>query len=209
MHIDHSVALIGAGGHSLVVIEAWIADGRQLSELVLFDQDPRKTDEHRLGLTVRAFEENDIPNGRFHICIGNNAVRLRWGERLQSGGGEAHSIVHPCASVALSARVGGGCFLATRAIVGPQASIGAFTIVNHGAVVDHECRIGAGCHVAPAAVLGGAAKLGNGVLVGANATVLPGVTIGDNAIIGAGAVVLRDVPARATYVGNPAREVRR
>jgi len=43
------------------------------------------------------------------------------------------------------------------------------------------------------------------VWIGGGAIILPGVTVGDNAVIGAGSVVTRDVPARATVVGNPAR----
>ena len=43
-----------------------------------------------------------------------------------------------------------------------------------------------------------------GASISANATILPGVTIGEGAMVGAGAVVVRDVPAHATVVGNPA-----
>jgi acetyltransferase-like isoleucine patch superfamily enzyme len=44
-----------------------------------------------------------------------------------------------------------------------------------------------------------------GASIGANATILPGVTIGRFALVGAGAVVTRDVPDHALFVGNPAR----
>jgi acetyltransferase-like isoleucine patch superfamily enzyme len=37
---------------------------------------------------------------------------------------------------------------------------------------------------------------------------LPGIEVGEEALVGAGAVVLRDVPARAVVVGNPARQIR-
>ena len=47
-----------------------------------------------------------------------------------------------------------------------------------------------------------------GARVGAGAVLLPGVEVGPEAFIGAGAVVLRDVPARAVMVGNPARQIR-
>jgi acetyltransferase-like isoleucine patch superfamily enzyme len=46
-----------------------------------------------------------------------------------------------------------------------------------------------------------------GASIGANATILAGVTIGEKAMVGAGAVVVKDVPANATVVGNPAREL--
>ena len=47
-----------------------------------------------------------------------------------------------------------------------------------------------------------------GARIGSAAVLLPGVEIGEEAFVGAGAVVLRDIPARAVVVGNPARKIR-
>jgi acetyltransferase-like isoleucine patch superfamily enzyme len=47
-----------------------------------------------------------------------------------------------------------------------------------------------------------------GARIGGGAVLLPGIEIGEEAFVGAGAVVLRDVPARALMVGNPARQIR-
>jgi acetyltransferase-like isoleucine patch superfamily enzyme len=47
-----------------------------------------------------------------------------------------------------------------------------------------------------------------GARVGGGAVLCPGVEIGEEAFVGAGAVVVRDVPARALVVGNPARRLR-
>ncbi|HDI1212436.1 TPA: acyltransferase [Aeromonas hydrophila] len=44
--------------------------------------------------------------------------------------------------------------------------------------------------------------------IGANATLLPGVTIGKYAMVGAGSVVIKDVPAYAVVVGNPAKIIK-
>jgi acetyltransferase-like isoleucine patch superfamily enzyme len=44
-----------------------------------------------------------------------------------------------------------------------------------------------------------------GASIGSGATILCGVTIGEEAIIGAGALVTKDVPARTSVAGNPAR----
>lgn len=51
-------------------------------------------------------------------------------------------------------------------------------------------------------------RVKRGASIGANATLLPGITVGEQAMVGAGAVVVRDVPARAVVVGNPARVIR-
>lgn len=45
--------------------------------------------------------------------------------------------------------------------------------------------------------------------IGANVTLLCGITIGEGALIGAGSVVIKDVPAGAVVVGNPARVVKK
>ncbi|WP_201774146.1 sugar O-acetyltransferase [Demequina globuliformis] len=50
--------------------------------------------------------------------------------------------------------------------------------------------------------------IGDNVWLGGGVIVCPGVTIGENAVIGAGSVVVKDVPANAVAVGNPARVVR-
>lgn len=46
-----------------------------------------------------------------------------------------------------------------------------------------------------------------GATIGANATIVCGATIGEYAFIGAGAVVVKDVPAYALMVGNPAKQI--
>lgn len=41
--------------------------------------------------------------------------------------------------------------------------------------------------------------------IGTGSTIMGGITIGKNAIVGAGSVVIKDVPANAIVVGNPAK----
>ncbi len=51
---------------------------------------------------------------------------------------------------------------------------------------------------------GGRPTIGHDVRIMTGAIVFGGITVGDGATIGAGAVVMKDVPAGATVVGNPA-----
>lgn len=46
-----------------------------------------------------------------------------------------------------------------------------------------------------------------GATLGANCTIVCGVNIGEYSFVGAGAVVTKDVPPHALFVGNPAKQV--
>jgi serine O-acetyltransferase len=91
------------------------------------------------------------------------------------------------------------------------------TVLGHpyGIVIHSAARIGEDVTIAQNVTIGaksprdlGAATIGNHVLIGSGAILLGRITVGDGAVIGAGSIVLKDVPAHATVVGNPARVIR-
>ena len=100
----------------------------------------------------------------------------------------------------------------------PGAKIGKCLFIDHGMgiVFGETTEIGDNCTIYHQVTLGGTGKdvgkrhptLGNNVLIGAGARVLGPVRIGDNARIGAGSIVLHNLPANCTAVGNPAEIVR-
>lgn len=102
----------------------------------------------------------------------------------------------------------------------PGARIGRRVFIDHGmgVVIGETAEVGDDCTLYQGVTLGGTSlirgekrhpTLGNGVIVGSGAQVLGPFRVGHGARIGAAAVVLREVPAGATMVGNPARQVAR
>lgn len=81
--------------------------------------------------------------------------------------------------------------------------IGALSI-GENATIYHNVTFGAR-EVDLAYSETGRPVVGDNVIVGAGAKVLGGVNIGDGARVGANAVVIENVPAKATVVGIPAR----
>lgn len=91
--------------------------------------------------------------------------------------------------------------------------IGRGLYIGHGIgiVINPDTIIGDNCNISQFLTIGSnkgtPAKIGNNVYIGPNVCLVENVVIGDNAKIGAGAVVVKDVPANATAVGNPARVI--
>jgi len=130
-----------------------------------------------------------------------------------------HRVARPCRDLGLHwlARfVSNLARFLTGIEIHPGAKIGRRVFIDHGmgVVVGETAEIGDDCTIYQGVTLGGTSlakgvkrhpTLGRGVIVGANSQVLGGFTVGDGARIGSNAVVLREVPAGATAVGNPAR----
>ncbi|MBM3359361.1 MAG: serine O-acetyltransferase [Betaproteobacteria bacterium] len=99
----------------------------------------------------------------------------------------------------------------------PGASIGRRFFIDHGmgVVIGETAEIGDDCTLYHGVTLGGTSwnkgkrhpTLANGVVVGAGAKILGPITVGEGAKIGSNAVVIKDVPPRATAIGIPARLV--
>ena len=97
----------------------------------------------------------------------------------------------------------------------PGATIGRRVFIDHGmgVVIGETAVIGDECTLYHGVTLGGTSwnkgrrhpTLQRGVVIGAGAKVLGPILIGEGAKIGSNAVVVKDVPPRATAVGIPAR----
>jgi sugar O-acyltransferase (sialic acid O-acetyltransferase NeuD family) len=197
------VIIFGAGGHAAVVVDA-VPRG---TKLLILDESYEGKGTKLLDWSISApARPVDVGTRAFHVAIGDNRARAAVMAQILAGGARPYSVIHAKASVAPSATIGAGCFIAGMAVVAPRAELGPAVIVNHGAVVDHDCCLGEFCHIAPNATLGGGVTIGAHALVGAGAVILPGVVVGNGATIGAGSVVTKDVPTKEVWSGVPARK---
>lgn len=208
MAIDYSrnppLLIVGAGGHGRVVLDAALVAGIEVAGFV----DRAKPIGCRINdRPVLYSSPKDAPHERFSfiVALGDQDARRAISVAIVRAGEMLVTVMHPRAIIAEYGTIGAGCFVAANVIVAPNATIGAFSILNHACTIDHDNLLAAGVQVCPGAHLAGNVVCEEDAFIGTGATICPRVRIGAGAIIGAGATVIRDVPPRATVVGTPAR----
>ena len=85
--------------------------------------------------------------------------------------------------------------------------IGAGTKIDANVFIAHNCILGKRCLVIANSQISGSCEIGNDCHIGPAAMLTDHIKVGDRGRCGMGAVVVRDVPAGVTVVGNPARDI--
>lgn len=203
--------IIGAGGAGHEVL--FVARRMGGWEIVAFADDAL----HLIGTNIdgipvfgsieKVAESHYQPGVFFHCSIGNNSVRQKKVEHFESKGFLPATLIDPSAIVADHASIGAGSYIGAYVFVGPHAEVKRHVIANVGASIGHHTVTENYAQVCPGARLTGFGRLGEGALIGSNAVVVPGISVGDWAVLGAVSFASRDIPARVSAIGVPARVV--
>ena len=209
---ESKVLLLGAGGHARVVLSALTRKGISVYGYVTPDDDSMSLPSlHRRGNDESVFLYP--PNAVWLVnglgSVRETVLRTHLFEKFYKLGYRFMSVIDPSALVLDDIELGEGIQIMAGAIIQPGCRLGKNCIVNTRAVIEHDCDLGNHSHVASGAVLSGGVQVGDGSHIGVGAVIRQGIRIGCNVTIGAGAVVISDIPDHATFVGVPARQLKK
>ncbi|MFN9451336.1 MAG: NeuD/PglB/VioB family sugar acetyltransferase [Rubrivivax sp.] len=191
------LAIVGAGGHGMVVAETAELQGGW-AHLQFFD-DALSHDQAVGAWSVAGKISHLLQRLKSDpatlpidviVAIGHNATRAATMEILSQHGARFATVVHPRAYLSPSATLGAGSVALAGAVVNSRSTLGEGCIVNVGAVVDHDVSVGAFAHLASGSVVAGGCDIGRMAWLGTGSRIAPGKRVEPNAVLLAGTVIV-------------------
>ena len=201
--------IIGASGHGKVVAEIAELTG-QYNHIYFMDDFSEKKTFHgykNLGSAKRIVQHKDEAD--FFVAIGDNSVRRDKLDALIKEDYNMATIIHPNAVISKSVHIGQGTVLMAGVIVNASSKIGRGCIINTKASIDHDCILKDYTHLSPGVTLAGSVIIGKQTWLGANSTATNNIKIASHCVIGAASLILNDIEDKGTYVGVPARRIKK
>lgn len=205
------IVIWGAGSHALVVADAIISNGEEVSCFV-DTVNPSAVGANLMGLPVlTSFQDvavlcqEEKCQPEIAIGFGHCAARALLLKNVILWMMELKTVVHRSAYVSPKAKLGCGVYVGPNTVVEADCYIGDGVILNSGSVICHESIICSATSICPGVSIGGKAKVGEMTWVGIGSTIVDKICVGSRCFIGAGAVVVKDIPSQSLAYGVPAR----
>lgn len=204
-----NLILIGAGGHARACIDVIEQQGKyQIAGLVGMPEEMRS--EH-FGYVILATDDDLPALAKTHqyalITVGaihmpDHRIRLY---KLATGLGlQCPVIISPSSHVSRYATIGAGTIVMHGAIVNAGAAVGCNCIINSQSVIEHDAAVADHCHISTGAILNGGVRIGTGSFVGSGSVVKEGVAIGQRSVVGMGLSVRHSQADYTRFVGGDA-----
>ncbi|MFC1537158.1 acetyltransferase [Pseudomonadota bacterium] len=199
--------LIGAGGHAHACIDVIEQQGQyRIAGLVGM---PEELHTRHLGYSVIAADSDlaQIANEYQYAFIGVGQIgspdsRIRLYEQATELGLQLPIVIAPTAYVSHHASIGAGSIVMHGAVVNAGARVGINCIINTCALLEHEATAEDFCHISTGSILNGDVHIGAGGFIGSGSVVKQGVTIGKGCVVGMGLSVRHNLGNHTRFIGG-------
>jgi len=200
------IILIGAGGHARACIDVIEQRGQyQIAGLVgLAEQKHTQQNGYAVIASDDALDELAKLYQYALITIGQIQTpehRQRLYQRAVKCGFEIPVIISPTAYVSRHATLGAGSIVMHGAIINAGAKVGINCIINTRAVIEHDTSVGDHCHISTGAILNGDVSVGAGSFVGSSCVIKESMSIGKDCMIGMGLSVRHNLADDTRFIG--------
>ncbi len=204
------IYIVGAGGlgrEYLSFIKNDVAHGKDWVIVGFVDSRKEKKGTQIDGLPVVG-NENEVvitEKTKFAIAVGDTDVKKQIVSNLLKRNAKFISTRTICDIGSRS--VVGFAILMKNVSISVDCKIGDYVFLDAGVTLGHDVNVGDFSHIGSGVFVGGGVKIGVGVTIHPKASIARNLSIGDGAVIGLGSVVLKDVAANQTVLGNPAKNI--
>ena len=145
--------------------------------------------------------------GDVFISSIGGAVRRSCIEKILSRGGEFMNVIHKTARILTNAKLGVGNYVGADTVIGNDAVVGDYNMIQSYTVIGHDARIGSWNRIDTHVTCVGGVVIEDEVNIHSSAVISHEVRVEKGAHVGALSFVIKDVKAGFTVVGNPAHRL--
>jgi sugar O-acyltransferase (sialic acid O-acetyltransferase NeuD family) len=202
-----SLILVGAGGHSHSCIDVIEQQGQyQIAGLI---GTPDEVHSQHLGYTVIGSDSDLQELAKIHqytlITIGQIHTaehRIRLYQQATQHGFKLPVVIAPTAYVSRQATLGAGSIVMHGAIVNVGSRVGKNCIINTNALIEHNVTVEDHCHISTGSILNGDVKVGAGSFIGSGSIINQGIVIGKSCLVGMGLAVRHNLNDDSRFTGQ-------
>lgn len=144
------------------------------------------------------------------VCaVGSARVRKKIIETLEGSSIQFATLIDPSALISNKVEIGRGTIICARTIITVEVKVGNHVIINLDCTLGHNAVVNDYVTIYPNVNVSGNVEIGTCTELGTGSQIIQGKKIAPDTIIGAGAVVVKDFTESGTYVGNPARRIKK
>ena len=160
-----------------------------------------------LGKTA---DVSNYPDAYYVVAVGASRTREKIVSNMKTVNPSIKfgTVIDPSAEMSDLVTIGEGTIICAHTIITVNIEIGSHVIINLDCTVGHDAVLQDFVTLYPSVNVSGITNIGHAVELGTGMQIIQGKTVGDYSIVGAGAVVVKDIPAKCTAVGSPAKPIK-